>query len=108
MTINEDLGLYNKLRTTPNAQSDFLHQKYYRSNLYKYQIICYILRRYFNDIENNIRYPTKENGYSINNPFNNAENKGSIRTLSQITRELIYIITNISTQLLKEVRNQTV
>lgn len=108
MTINEDLCLYNKLRTTPNVQSEFLHQKYYESESYKYQVICYILRRYFNDIENIIRYPTDLNGYSIDNAFNNKGNKSSIRILSQITGELVNIISNMSAELLKKVGDRTV
>jgi hypothetical protein len=94
-TINEDLSFYNNLRTMPSAQSDFLHQKYYESDSYKYQIICYILRRYFNDIENNIRYPTNLNGYSINNFFNDKENKRPI--LSKIIEGFLDIISTIST-----------
>jgi hypothetical protein len=81
-TISEDLSLYDNLRTTANAQFDFLHQKYHETDVYKYQIICYILRRYFTDIENIIRYPMDLNGYSIDNPLNQKNNKSSIKKLS--------------------------
>jgi hypothetical protein len=100
-TINEDLSLYNNLRTTANAQSDFLHQKYYENDEYKYQIICYILRRYFTDIENIIRYPTDLNDYSINNPFNDTDNESSIKKLFKIIDGFFDIITSLSARLLK-------
>ena len=74
---------------TPNSESDFLHHKYYERNSYKFQIISDILRRYFNDIESNIRYPTEANNYSVDNPFNDQESKSSIKMLYQITDDFI-------------------
>jgi hypothetical protein len=73
----------------------FLYQKYHENDLYKYRIICYLLNRYFQNIENIVRYPTEENGYTINNPFNRQENKVSIERLLQIMKDWIKIINAI-------------
>ena len=87
--VEHDFHHYEKMKATPNSESDFLHHKYYERNSYKFQIISDILRRYFNDIESNIRYPTEANNYSVDNPFNDQESKSSIKMLYQITDDFI-------------------
>ena len=79
--VNEDFATWTGLRSPPKAESDFLHQSYYHSNKCKYQIICYLLRRYFNEIETNVRYPTESNDYTVNNPFNTKENKEPLKKI---------------------------
>jgi HEPN domain-containing protein len=99
--IDEDFNIYNKFRTLPTANSYFLHQKYYERSSYRYQIICYILRRYFNEIETNIRYPTQANNYSINNPFNNETNRDALNKLSEMSNEFVNIVCTLLTDLLR-------
>jgi hypothetical protein len=98
--VNEDFATWTNLRSGPKEESDFLHQSYYQSNKYKYQIICYLLRRYFNEIETNVRYPTESNDYTVNNLFNTKENKPCLTKLSEITTELINIVSSISAELI--------
>lgn len=101
-TINEDLSLYDNLKIIANTQHDFLHKRYNESDTYKYQIISYMLRRYFTDIENVIRYPTELNDYSIDNPFNHSGNENSIKRLSKIVEGFLDIVSIMSTQLLEK------
>jgi hypothetical protein len=98
--VNEDFSIYSTFNKSPDVKSSILHCKYHESKFYKYQTVCYILRRYYNDIETNIRYPTAGNNFSIKNPFNQQSSKGALQKLSLMCQDLIEVVSSISTELL--------
>lgn len=93
--INEDFIIYTELRESSRGRTSFLHQKYAESKFYEYQIVSYILRRYYNDIETHIRYPTSENNFSIKNPFNEISSKDALNKLSIMTKDLVNVVSSI-------------
>jgi HEPN domain-containing protein len=92
--VKEDFCLNEKMKAPPTSQSAFLHKKYYERNSYKFRIIGYILRRYFNEIESNVRYPTQANSHTIHNAFNDNESKGPIKMLYKITSAFLDIVSH--------------
>lgn len=65
--VNNDFKVLETFRSPLTPTSHFLHQKYKESKFYMYQILCYILRRYYSDVETNIRYPTPANSFTSTN-----------------------------------------
>ena len=99
--VSNDYAFFRKLQNVHTKESDLLHRKYNEKSLYKYQILCYLLRRYFNEIENNIRYPTSLNGYTINNSLNNKINRNSLVKLSEMTKAILPIVDSFLSDLSK-------
>jgi hypothetical protein len=96
--VNKDYYFFKVMNSSSGydiGKYSFLYRKYHENDLYKYLIICYLLNRYFQNIENIVRYPTEENGYAINNPFNRKENNVYTEKLVQIMKDLIKIINSI-------------
>ena len=90
--VKEDFCLNEKMKAPPTSQSAFLHKKYYERNSYKFQIIGYILRRYFNEIESNVRYPTQANSHTIQTPLMTMKAKDQSKCYTKLHLLSIFIM----------------
>ena len=97
-TIQLDLDYYNKIKQSIALQDiklEYLRQRFFEKEFYKYRIIAYILIRYFNDVENDLRYPTEKNNFSFKNSFNNVNNISCIRNLIILYSDFSNVVTSL-------------
>ena len=103
-TIQIDLDFYDKTKQSKVIQDsklEYLRQKFCEKEIYKYRIITYILIRYFNDIENHLRYPTEKNNFSFKNSFNNVNNITCIKNFIILYTDLSNVVALLITSLNK-------
>jgi hypothetical protein len=96
--LKNDLNFYIQIKQQKKISDidlEYIRQKFNQSYPYKYRIITHILVRYYHDIENNIRYPTEKNNFSMNNDFNNSKNRINLEKIASLNDEFLNIVNAI-------------